>query len=339
MTGNKVNTSQREDGEDYLRFGLALQENFEGESGFQIAAGFTNLTINEYGGEWQTLLNIGEEFSLFTELYQPIDYKNEYYVYANTKGGKVNRNILSDNDSQIILGQARISEVALQIGGGRNFGRWGTLRAGLKRAFGGIKGRIGFPGAQNFSYDNTTLITEFLIDTLDNTQFPTSGTIFQATYENNISLLGGDSNVDTITIGSYTPFSWGKNTLGFRTLFATAFNGSPDETNLFPLGGFMGLSAFSPGQLTGNHGGVITAIYYRRISGGPQYLAEMPLYIGGTIETGNVWNNRDDIGFNDLKWSSSAFVGIDSILGPTYLGLGLGSQGATSVFLNVGQIF
>jgi|APSaa5957512535_1039671.scaffolds.fasta_scaffold03068_6 NTE family protein len=339
QTGIEIHTKQREDGEDYLRFGLAIQEDFEGESGFQLAAGFTNLAINEYGGEWQALFKVGQEFSLFSELYQPIDFKENFYVYTNAGGGKINRNILSDDTSGTILGQARISQFSFQVGGGRNLGNWGTIRIGLKRSFGDIKGRIGFADTSKISFDETNLTAELLIDTLDNTKFPTKGIVFEIIHENSLSFLGGDGNVDTIILASYKPFSWGKNTLGLRSLLATSFNGNPNETNLFPLGGFMNLTAFAPGQITGNHGGLLTAIYYRRISGGPQYLTEMPIYIGGTVESGNAWNNKDDVSLSSLKWSSSVFVGIDTIIGPTYLGIGLGSDGATAAFLNIGQIF
>ncbi len=338
-TGIEVRTRQREDGEDYLRFGLAIQEDFEGESGFQMAAGFTNLAINEYGGEWQALFKVGQEFSLTSEVYQPIDYKEHYYLFANASGTKVNRNILSDDNSGTILGQTRISALAFRLGGGRNLGNWGTVRAGLQRIHGSFKGRIGLPDTEKIPFDATTFTAEFRVDTLDNVQFPTSGINLDVTYENSMSILNGDSSVDTILVASYKPFSWGRNTLALRTILVTSFNGKPDEANLFPLGGFLNLTAFSPGQLTGNHGGVVGAIYYRRISGGPQYLTEMPIYVGGTLEVGNVWNRSEDISVNDLKWSSSVFVGIDTILGPTYLGIGVGSNGATAAFLNIGQLF
>ena len=339
QTGIEIKTTQREDGEDYLRFGLALQEDFEGENGFQLAAGFTNLAVNERGGEWQALLNIGKRFSLLTEFYQPIDYSENYYLFANASGIKTNRNILSEDDSGLILSQTRISQAAFLVGGGRNLGEWGTIRLGIQRSFGSIKGRIGFPEDFNIPYDNTTLALEFSVDTLDNTKFPISGTALDIAYENQISFLGGDLGVDTITSSSYQPFSWGKNTIGVRTLFATSFNGAPNESNLFELGGFLNLTAFAPGQLTGSHGGVLSAIYYHRISGGSPYLAEMPIYLGGTIEAGNLWNHREDVNLGDLKWSSSVFIGVDSILGPTYLGIGVGSNGATTAFLNIGQIF
>ncbi|MCP5381542.1 MAG: patatin-like phospholipase family protein [Kordiimonadaceae bacterium] len=338
-TGLEIRTRQREGGEDYFRFGLAIQEDFEGESDFQLAVGFTNLAINSYGGEWQTLFKVGQEFSLFTELYQPIDYKEKYYLFANAGGGKINRNLLSDNGDGTILGQVRISEFGTQIGAGRNFGRWGTLRTGIRKTFGNIKGRISSPPIPKISYDKTKFVTEFHIDTLDNTQFPSSGAVMEIVSENTLSWLGGDSGADTVEIGGYFPFSWGKNTIGLRPMFATSYNGNPNETNLFPLGGFMRLTAFAPGQLTGNHGGLLTAIYYRRISGGPQYLTETPIYLGGTVEAGNVWNRWEDVSLTDLRWSSSVFVGIDTILGPTYLGIGVGSEGATAAFLNIGQIF
>jgi len=338
-TGIEVRAKQREDGEDYLRFGLALQEDFEGESGFQMAAGFTNLAVNSRGGEWQALFKVGQEFSLFTEFYQPIDFKENYYMFANAKGSKVNRNILSDNADGSILGQVRISELEFQVGGGRNLGNWGTIRAGLQRSYGDFKGRIGVPSDTQILFAETAFVVDFHVDTLDNTQFPTSGLTFDVQYENSLSLFGGDSIVDSISVSSYKPMTWGKNTLGLRSLFATTFNGRPNETDLFALGGFLNLTAFAPGQLTGNHGGLLAAIYYYRISGGPQYLTEMPIYIGGTIEAGNVWNRRSDISLGDLRWSSSAFVGIDTILGPTYLGIGVGSKGATAAFLNVGQVF
>tara|TARA_R110002096_G_scaffold426421_1_gene636217 strand:- start:107915 stop:110104 length:2190 start_codon:yes stop_codon:yes gene_type:complete len=338
-TGVEVRTIQREDGEDYLRFGLALQEDFEGESGFQLAAGFTNLAINSLGGEWQALFKVGQEFSLFTEFYQPIDFKENFYIYTNAGGYKVNQNILSDSGDGTILGQVRVSQLAFQVGAGRNLGRWGTIRAGLQRSYGNFNRRIGFPTVGKVSFDQTKFVADLLVDTLDNAQFPTSGLAFEVNYENALSWLGGDSGVDTFVVGGYKPFTWGKNTLGFQSVFATTYNGRPDETNLFPLGGFMNLTAFAPGQLTGNHGGVLTAIYYRRISGGRQYLTEMPIYVGGTVEAGNVWNRWEDASFSDLKWSSSLFVGIDTVLGPIYLGMGLGSNGATATFLNIGQLF
>ena len=336
--GLRIKTKERQNGEDYFRFGVALSDNFEGDSGYQLGVNFTNLALNEYGGEWQAQFNIGENFSLATEVYQPVDYGENLYLFANALGAKFNRNILANNSDQII-NQVRISTARFSAGLGYNFANWGTFRIGLQRSYASIAGRIGFPPNFKVNGDVTDLAALFSVDTLNSTKFPRSGLAIDIEYENGQSWFGGDSRVDTITANMYKPYSWGKNTLGLSTRLATSFNGTPDETNLFPLGGFLGLTAYAPGQLTGNHTGVLTLIYYRRIFGDGREIAGTPIYIGGTIETGNAWNGSSDISLNDLRWSSSLFIGADTLLGPVYLGGGIGDGGQASAFLNIGQLF
>ncbi len=336
--GLEIIAKQRQNGEDYFRFGLALQDNFEGESGYQLAAGFTNLAINERGGELQALFKIGEEFGLASEIYQPIDYKGKYYVYGDAAGIKYNRNILANNSDQIV-NQVRISTAQFETGLGRNFGNWATFRVGLQKSYSSIVGRVGFPESVKINVDGTYLTALFSADTLDAVEFPRSGLAVDVVYENSLSLFGGDGRIDSMRASMYAPYSWGKNTIGVSARAVTSFNGSPNEVDIFSLGGFLALTAYAPGQITGNHGGVATLIYYRRVSGDARNIAGTPIYIGGTIEAGNAWNRSSDISLGDLKWSSSLFVGADTLLGPVYLGGGIGDGGQASAFLYVGQLF
>lgn len=336
-TGVEIRARRRENGEDHIRFGLTLQDDFAGESDYQLAVGFTNLAMNIRGGELRALAQIGDQSAVSLEFYQPIDFAERYYAFANAGGGKFNRNII--DGSGTLLAQVRISNAIFEAGLGTNFGRWGSVRAGIQRMLGKVRGRIGFPEGLSTPFDETNFIATFEVDTLDNIDFPHSGMSLEVGYSNGLSLLDGDSRVDTFQIGGYHPFTWGRNTLGGIYRFATTFNGAPDETDLFGLGGFLRLTAFTPGQVTGNHGGSVAAIYYRRIAGGPGYLAQTPIFVGGTIETGNVWNRRTDMSLGDLRWSSSVFVGADTPIGPIYLGAGVGDGGQTSAFLFVGQLF
>jgi NTE family protein len=337
QTGVEVIARRSEYGQKYLRFGLALQEDFDGETGFQMSAAFTNLAINDLGGEIDASVTIGDDFGLFAEFYQPIDFAQRYYFFANAGGGKFNRNVFDDDGR--ILSQVRISEVYLQTGAGRNLGLWGTMRVGLRRAIGTSKGRIGFPDDVSIPFDDTAFIAQFSIDTLDNVQFPHRGMVIDAAYKNSLSWLDGDNRVDRFLIGGYHPFSWGRNTLGFNYRFTTSINGTPNETDLFQLGGFPRLTAYAPGQLTGNHGGVVGIVYYRRIAGGLRFLTQTPVYVGGLLEAGNVWNQRADMSLDDLHTSASLFFGADTFLGPVYLGYAVGDGGQTSAFLYIGQIF
>lgn len=45
-------------------------------------------------------------------------------------------------------------------------------------------------------------------------------------------------------------------------------------------------------------------------------IALVPVYLGTTLKAGIVWNDRDDMGFNDLIISGSMFLDLDSPVGP-----------------------
>jgi len=337
QTGLEVLARRSENGHKYLRFGLALQENFSGESGFQMSAAFDNLVINEMGGEFEARVSIGDEFGLLAEIYQPVDFAQRYYVFANAGGIKVNRNIFDDKGD--IAAQARVSQAYVQAGGGMNFGNWGTIRASLQRATGNVKGRIGAPGSEKSDFDYTAFVSRFSVDTLDNAQFPHSGLVFDVEYINSMPWLNGDSQADTLLLGGYHPFSWGKNTIGVNYLYGTTMNGAPNEINLFELGGFFKLTAYLPGQLTGNHGGSAGVIYYRQVGGGLRLLTQTTFYMGGLFEVGNVWNQRSDMSLHDLHTSASLFFGADTFLGPVYLGYAVGDDGHRTGYLYIGKIF
>jgi len=98
------------------------------------------------------------------------------------------------------------------------------------------------------------------------------------------------------------------------------------------------MAAYAPGQITGNHGGVAGLMYYRRI-GGLRLLTQTPIYFGGLVEAGNLWNQRSDMSFGDLHTSASLFFGADSFLGPVYLGYAVGDDGQTAAFLYLGTLF
>ncbi len=61
--------------------------------------------------------------------------------------------------------------------------------------------------------------------------------------------------------------------------------------------------------------------------------------MGGPREGGNVWQDDDDVGFDDLRLAGSVFVGLDSPIGPVYLAYGHAEGGNDSVYLFLGQPF
>ena len=81
--------------------------------------------------------------------------------------------------------------------------------------------------------------------------------------------------------------------------------------------------------------GLLLLSYMRRIGN----FNLMPTYIGASLEAGNVWQDKDDIDFDSLIASGSLFVGVDSILGPIYLGYGLAEDNKNSFYFYLGKVF
>ena len=70
--GLALTTRRNSWGPNYLRFGLQLQNDFEGNSSFNAAVRGTLAEITRYGGEWVWDLQVGETPRVATEVYLPV---------------------------------------------------------------------------------------------------------------------------------------------------------------------------------------------------------------------------------------------------------------------------
>jgi NTE family protein len=103
------------------------------------------------------------------------------------------------------------------------------------------------------------------------------------------------------------------------------------------LGGFLNLSGFGERSLVGNQAALARAVVYRRVGDTTRIFA-MPMFVGGSLEAGNVWDRRDDVDFGSLLVGGSLFTGFDTPLGPIFLGYGRNQTGADSWYLTFGSL-
>ena len=99
------------------------------------------------------------------------------------------------------------------------------------------------------------------------------------------------------------------------------------RTGLFELSGYLNR------QLAGQHFWLLEGNYYRQLGS----IALLQLYAGFSLETGNIWNNRDDIAFDNLVYAGSAFLGADTLFGPLYLAYGINDSNTSSIYLYLGR--
>jgi NTE family protein len=91
--------------------------------------------------------------------------------------------------------------------------------------------------------------------------------------------------------------------------------------------------------VTGANYGIARLMFYRKVGSGGEGFLNVPMYVGFSLEAGNVWDRRNDASFSSARKDGSLFLGLDTLLGPVYLGFGLEDGGGTASYLFLGRTF
>ena len=75
-----IDGKEKEWGPNYLRFGLNLASDTEADTDFSFLADFRMTQLNQLGGEWKTVAQLGEPRGIYSEFYQPFDVQNFFFI-------------------------------------------------------------------------------------------------------------------------------------------------------------------------------------------------------------------------------------------------------------------
>ena len=78
---------------------------------------------------------------------------------------------------------------------------------------------------------------------------------------------------------------------------------------------------------------------YQRLNERAVVPIDQHLFIGFSLEAGNVFQDRNEIRWGNTLTGGSLFVGADTAVGPGYLSFGRTEGGRRSVTLSVGRPF
>lgn len=319
-------------GPGYIQGGLITSTNTDGDTAFRLGLAYTATEINDLNGEWRLAGQIGDEPAIAAELYQPLDYAGRFFTRASISYGiEENSTFNSDGDR---VKEFRSTGYAVELNFGRQFGNWGQARLGYRYADGETEVKVGTPQP-----DRDYQIGEFSLalqaDKIDSLYFPRSGYEGQLEFVISREDIGSDFDYEQVNFRYVQAKSWGKHTLIGAFRAATSLDDDAPPESLYQLGGFLSLSGFEQNQLSGQHAGLVSAVYMRQIADIHIFQA----YLGASLEYGNVWQEEDDIDWRDNILAGSVFVGADTPVGPLYLSLGANDSDETSAYLFVGPLF
>jgi NTE family protein len=332
--GLLVQVTEKSWGPNFVQLGIALATDLEGESTWNLGASLLKTALNRRAGELRLAAQIGDSPLVFAEYYQPLDVGLRYFI--NTRAFFDSRSF-SHFEGDDEIEEFRVQRYGVDLAAGRVLGRWGEVRVGLRRYAGEAEVRIGDPSVPDIDIDAAEAYLQFYYDTLDNRNWPHSGAIARWDLLESVESLGADTDFSQSLFSVGGARTWDKNTVFGGLLFNYTIDGTAPVQNRTRLGGFTFLSGFTQDQLSGQQALLLRSGYYRRL-GKIQWL---PIYAGLTFEYGNVYEDRDDVSLSpdDALAAGSIFLGMDTILGPVYMGYGHAEQGNDSIYLYLGRLF
>jgi NTE family protein len=333
-TGIELDLDPRAWGPNYLQLGMEYSSAADSDSLFGLAASYLSTAINPLGGEWRATVVIGDEPALITDWYQPFGPKGLYFFAPSLYLTSTQFNVY-EGDERIT--EAQLREGTLEFAVGRELLTWGEYRFGIRAATGAFDLRVGDPTQiSEEEFRRGEFFGRFSVDTMDSVSFPTEGS--QAVLEWRASrqrLLDADADFDQLLFaGSYAK-TWGRHTVLTTLRWDATVSGTAADSRLFRMGGFFDISGLNRNQLSGQHATRLGAAYYRRIGD----LALFPAFAGMSLELGNVWDSREDISSRGSILGGSFWAGVDTPVGPVYVGYGRAEGGEDAFYVSLGRVF
>jgi NTE family protein len=337
--GLEIRARRKSWGPNYLRFGLNLEDDLQGNSQYNAAVRFVLTEINDLGAEFLGDLQVGSNPKIDAEFYQPLTALPTWFVAPSAR---VEQRDLPIYTSNVETSDFRDREAEADLDFGRNLGDWGEIRVGYHRINGATRYRFGEPDLVEQNYNEGEYFMKFSIDLLDNVHFPKAGETFTLQWNAERNNLGSDFARDRLKADYLWAHTTGRNTLLWWTSTGVTLDGDIKPTLLpefYSLGGFFNLSGLAPNSLYGPNYAITRAIYFRRISRGGEGFLEFPAYIGMSLELGNTWEERGEMSFGGARKDGSVFLALDTFLGPVYLGSGYDTRGHSAYYLFLGRTF
>lgn len=331
-------TKDKSWGPNYFQLGFSWEDDFNNDSIIEVDLAYTLTNLTANGGQWRNELLLGYNKKIATEFYQPLDPRERYFSRARLAFSSTHIQYYQDNTLYLEVIQKTYSS---EMGLGVNYDNGGSIELGGLGEIGSLSNDT--VDAFELDYTSYGAYLKFGFDDLDSINFPTTGNRFTL----DMYLRHEDYEQTTVVNNEGYSFQIEADWRGAirvrnhvfmgKASFATVNTDTFFTVNTSSLGGFLNLSGYHQDALYGSHKVFGALVYQYDLGRDVLGLTQYPLYLGTSLEAGNVWDQRDAVDLGDLIYSGSLFLGTNTGIGPTALGFGFTNTGEQSVFLFMGN--
>ena len=333
-----VTTTAKSWGPNYFDFGFSWEDDFSLDSVVSLDFAYTMTNLTENGGEWRNEISLGFDKLLGSEFYQPLSKDQDYFSRAKVEYELKDWGFFENN--QRIL-ELRQTSYRTEVGIGINYTQNGMVELGILGEVGDLENDAWGLGTVDYSGYGGYL--KFAYDDLNSISFPTSGNRFTFNVYMRKETYDLEGFEDSSNFSMQYEADWrGAVGVGNHAFVGIASLATVDKDGVFTvnvseLGGFLNLSGYHKNALYGSHKIFGAFVYQYDLGRDVLGMTEYPLYLGTSLEAGNVWTQKDSVALDDLIYSGSIFLGIDTGVGPAAFGFGAADDGEKTVFLFIGK--
>jgi NTE family protein len=322
----------------YFRFGLELDADLGKDANFNVYASHRAKWLNPWGAEWRNELVLGTNVLVGTEFYQPLGPRQYFFVAPQLRFAIDPWYLFSDD---VRVAEYRDTSWVAQLDVGANIIEYGEVRLGAaygRRTFELQSGGLIFPNRAATTIGALQGVARF--DRLDSVNFPHQGYFASAGVYSSLSALGADDEYTKWEARLNGAATWGRHTV--EALVSAGGKLGSDDIPIydqFNLGGFLYLSGLQRQQIKTQDFQFGRLVYRTKMGDIPFFEG---VYLGASAEAARtkplipIWNGQPVTGYLNVL-AGSLFLGVDSPLGPLYVGLGYSSKENNAIYLYLGR--
>ncbi len=337
QTGLVVRAVDRVPDAGRVRLGLIVENDFSTESDTAVSVDFRSAVLDPYGSEIQARVTIGDFNEVAGEYFRFLDPRQNWF--AAVRGEIQNRPVNVYSQQGFKEGGFDLTYGLAALDGGYQFGNVGEMRLGVEIGTGRAKLNEGFAAVSEVDVDIGRLVANGAYDTLDDPFFPRDGIRAGARWVQGLTAIGDNADFQTVSGSLLSAASRGPDTVIGALAAGQSLNGAPPLDALYRVGGLFSLSGYRKEELTGENFLTAQLIYRRQLLGDSERIFGVPLFVGGSVELGDVWQGSTGADTDETRFGGSAFVAASTAFGPVYLAFGRSEGGRQSAYLLIGRTF
>lgn len=314
-----------------LNFGASYYGGSGNQSYLDARVRWTWLELNGRGAELRTDLRAGQNVSVRSEFYQPLNWQRGPFLSLSAEYADALHHWHHDLRDR---GDYTTQALTVRPELGVRFGNWGEGRLGFDFGYLRASDKTDF-SLPEFHGLRGSFLTSLQFDLLDHGTLARRGAAGYLKYRSGMPDLGDSADYQRLEGKLFGARAWGRNIVHWNLEGGTSLDTRLPAYRVFSLGGLDRLTPFTLDQLRGQDYALGQLTWYRQVANAQSQLGRS-WYLMVQLEAGNAWYDAGTAALDDLRYTGSIGLVVSSIVGQLTTAYGRSADGHDAAYITFG---